>query len=104
MKKADIGLIGLAVMGENLAWDIADTVEEVNDNERSLAYQQVRQIIDNELSRNQQMIIDLREIQGLEFDAIAETMNMTAANVRVELSRARKRVREIYRQRKEQKS
>ncbi len=50
------------------------------------------------------MIIDLREIQGLEFDAIAETMNMTAANVRVELSRARKRVREIYRQRKEQKS
>ena len=83
---------------------IADTVEEVNDNERSLAYQQVRHIIDNELSRNQQMIIDLREIQGLEFDAIAETMNMTAANVRVELSRARKRVREIYRQRKEQKS
>lgn len=83
---------------------VADTVEEVNDNERSLAYQQVRHIIDNELSRNQQMIIDLREIQGLEFDAIAETMNMTAANVRVELSRARKRVREIYRQRKEQKS
>ena len=25
MKKADIGLIGLAVMGENLAWELADT-------------------------------------------------------------------------------
>ena len=74
----------------------AETVDEITDNERSLAYLQVRQIIDNDLSRNQQMIIDLRELQGMEFEDIASRMNMTAANVRVELSRARKRVREIY--------
>ena len=73
-----------------------ETVDEVTDNESSLAYQQVRKIIDNDLSRNQQMIIDMREIQGMEFEDIASRMNMTAANVRVELSRARKRVREIY--------
>ena len=73
-----------------------ETVDEVTDNESSLAYQQVRKIIDNDLSRNQQMIIDLRELQGMEFEDIASRMNMTAANVRVELSRARKRVREIY--------
>ena len=73
-----------------------ETVDEVTDNECSLAYQQVRKIIDNDLSRNQQMIIDMREMQGMEFEDIASRMNMTAANVRVELSRARKRVREIY--------
>lgn len=74
----------------------ADIIDEVTDNERSLAYLQVRKIIDNDLSRNQQMIIDMREMEGMEFEDIANRMNMTAANVRVELSRARKRVREIY--------
>ena len=73
-----------------------ETVDEVTDNESSLAYQQVRKIIDNDLSQNQQMIIDMREMQGMEFEDIASRMNMTAANVRVELSRARKRVRDIY--------
>ena len=74
----------------------ADTIDEVTDNDRSLAYQQVRYIIDNDLSDNQRKIIDLRELQGMEFEDIANQMNMTAANVRVELSRARRRVREIY--------
>lgn len=71
--------------------------DDVTDSDRTLAYQQVRAIIDNNLSNNQRQIIDMREMQGLEFDEIAKRMNMTAANVRVELSRARKRVREIYR-------
>ena len=78
---------------------VAEPIEDVNDNDRSLAYRQVRHIIDNDLSSNQRQIIDLREMQGLEFDEIASRMNMTAANVRVELSRARRRVREIYQSR-----
>ena len=78
---------------------VAEPIEDVNDNDRSLAYLQVRHIIDNDLSDNQRLIIDLREMQGLEFDDIASRMNMTAANVRVELSRARRRVREIYQSR-----
>ena len=78
-----------------------DTTEEAIENETSLAYQQVRRIIENDLSSRQQQIIDLREVQGLEFDDIANRLDMTAANVRVELSRARKRVREIYQRRKE---
>ena len=82
----------------------AEAVEEVTDDDRSLAYRQVRHIIDNDLSNNQRMIIDLREMQGLEFEDIAKRMNMTAANVRVELSRARKRVREIYQARNMEKT
>ena len=69
----------------------------MTDNERSLAYQQVRAIIDNDLSANQRAIIDMREVQGMEFDDIAIRLGMQPATVRVELSRARKRVREIYR-------
>ncbi|MBR4829012.1 MAG: sigma-70 family RNA polymerase sigma factor [Muribaculaceae bacterium] len=79
----------------------ADTVMDTTDEERNLTYQQVRHIIDNELSPKQRTIIDLREMEGLDFDDIANRLDMTAANVRVELSRARKRVREIYRNRKE---
>ena len=77
----------------------ANTIEEVTDDERSLAYQQVRQIIDNDLSQNQRAIIDMREMQGMEFEDIARRLGMQPATVRVELSRARKRVREIYRNR-----
>ncbi len=81
----------------------AEVVEDLTDDERSLAYRQVRQIIDKDLSRKQQLIIDMREIEGLEFDEIAKRLNMTPANVRVELSRARKRVRDIYQSSKKQK-
>lgn len=78
------------------------TVEETTNEERSLAYQQVRRIIDNELSDKQRTIIDLRELEEMEFDDIANRLNITAANVRVELSRARKRVREIYQSRRKE--
>lgn len=79
----------------------ADAIMETTDDERTQTYRQVRLIIDNELTPKQRAIIDLREMQGLEFDDIANRLDMTAVNVRVELSRARKRVREIYRNRKE---
>ena len=79
-----------------------DRTEPVIDDDRNLAYQQVRRIIDNELTNNQRMIIDMREVQGLEFDEIAARLGMQPANVRVELSRARKRVREIYKARRKE--
>ena len=74
----------------------ADQAENMGEYESNLAYRQVRHIIDNDLSNNQRMVIDLREVQGLEFDEIAARLGTTTANVRVELSRARKRVRDIY--------
>ena len=80
---------------------VPDLIEEPNADERTQVYQQVRRIIDNELSPKQRAIIDMREMEGLEFDDIAARLGMTAANVRVELSRARKKVREIYRNQKE---
>ena len=81
----------------------AAAVEEPFDDDRSLAYQQVRHIINTELSANQRAIIDMREMQELEFEEIAARLDMKPSTVRVELSRARKRVREIYLTRNEMK-
>ena len=75
----------------------ADDVAAVDDADRSLAYDQVRAIIDKDLTAKQRAIIEMREVKGMEYDEIAARLGLQAANVRVELSRARKRVREIYR-------
>ncbi len=48
----------------------------------------------NTLPEQQKMIIHMRDIEGLGYDEIAEVMEMSLNNVRVNLSRARKRVRD----------
>ena len=47
----------------------------------------------NELPQQQQVIIQLREIEQMEYDAIAKILNMNETAVRVNLSRARKKLR-----------
>ncbi len=46
------------------------------------------------LPEQQRIIIHLRDVQGLEFDEIAEATGMTVNNIRVNLSRARTKIRE----------
>ena len=85
-------LTGDAVM-ESLTWkytlwyydqlDVMDT------------YQQVQLIIES-LPEQQRSIIHLRDIDGLEFKEISEILNMDLNLIRVNLSRARKKVREEY--------
>lgn len=82
----------------------ADTAIETSNEETDSAYQQVRRIIDNELSPRQRAIIDMREVEEMEFEDIAKRLGMQPATVRVELSRARKRVREMYHNRKKNNS
>jgi RNA polymerase sigma-70 factor (ECF subfamily) len=47
------------------------------------------------LPEQQQMILHLRDIEGYEYDKIAEILEMNENAIRVALSRARKRVREL---------
>jgi RNA polymerase sigma-70 factor (ECF subfamily) len=54
---------------------------------------QVNQIIDG-LPEQQKMIIHLRDIEGYDFDEIAEIMDLNLNVIRVNLSRARKKIRE----------
>jgi RNA polymerase sigma factor (sigma-70 family) len=48
----------------------------------------------NELPETQKMVVQLREIEELEFEEIAKIMETSPENIRVILSRARKRIRE----------
>ena len=58
------------------------------------SYQKVKKII-NALPEQQRMIIHLRDIEGYEFEEISDVMNISINTIRVNLSRARKKVREI---------
>ena len=49
----------------------------------------------NSLPGQSRMIVHLRDIEGYEIDEIAEVMGMQENAIRVALSRARKRIREI---------
>lgn len=68
-----------------------DNLEKQTEDKDKLNW--VEKII-NELPDNQKMIVQLREIEELEFEEIAQIMKMSETNVRVILSRARKTIRE----------
>lgn len=57
----------------------------------------VRGIIENELSPTQKYILERKEYEGVPLETIAEELGMQSGAVRVQLSRARKTIREIYR-------
>jgi len=48
----------------------------------------------NRLPETQKLVVQLREIEELEFEKIAEILQMTEVNIRVTLSRARKTIRQ----------
>lgn len=61
--------------------------------ETSDAYNKIRELIDL-LPEQQRMIIHLRDIEGYGYDEIAEVMGITENTIRVNLSRARKKIRD----------
>jgi RNA polymerase sigma-70 factor (ECF subfamily) len=75
-----------------------DTINnESTYSEREERYNRVKAIIDNELTELQRRIIELKEIEGLDIAEIARLQQMTESAVRMNLSRARNRIRECYR-------
>jgi RNA polymerase sigma-70 factor, ECF subfamily len=55
----------------------------------------LRQIM-NLLPEQQRMIIQLRDIEGYEYEEIEEALNINLNTIRVNLSRARKKLRDVY--------
>lgn len=49
----------------------------------------------NELPEQQKIIIQMRDVEGCDFDEIAEVTQLSLNTIRVNLSRARKKVREV---------
>lgn len=62
-------------------------------------YDEVDRIIRRELSERERDVLMMRDRNGFEMDAIAARIGTTEANVRLILSRARKKVRDCYRNR-----
>jgi len=74
-----------------------DEVEKaLNDPKKDLSdvVQKIKEIIST-LPEQQKTIIHLRDIEGFEFDEIAQILGMNENAIRVNLSRARKKIREI---------
>lgn len=63
--------------------------------ERRDAVEQVKQIIET-LPEHQQQVITLRDMEDCSFEEIAEQTGLTAVNVRMLLSRARRTIRERF--------
>lgn len=66
-------------------------LESDYDNQESV--KEIKKIIQN-LSKQQRLIIELRDIEGYTYDEIAELLDMSVNNVRVNLSYARKKIKE----------
>ncbi len=61
-------------------------------------YRKVERIIESRLSARDARVLFLRDRYGYDMGAIASEMNLTESNVRIILSRARRTVRECYRE------
>jgi RNA polymerase sigma-70 factor (ECF subfamily) len=61
--------------------------------EKGDSYNLVKKLID-QLPEQQKLIIHLRDIEGYGYEEIAEMMNISENTIRVNLSRARKKVRD----------
>ncbi len=55
----------------------------------------IRQLMDK-LPEQQKMIMQLRDIEGCEFEEIEQSLDISINTIRVNLSRARKKLRELY--------
>lgn len=65
--------------------------------ERETLFRQVEASIDRELSKTQRRILRRHEYEGVTLEKIAEEMGMQPAAVRMQISRARKALREKFR-------
>lgn len=79
-------------------------ISDTNDDamHREELFNSVQQIIEQHLTPMQKTIIELREYEDLDFDTIAKRFDTSATAIRMQLSRARKVIRECYRMQQEQ--
>lgn len=59
-------------------------------------FKQVETIIEAKLSPSEQRVLHLKEYEGHNIEEIAQIMNLSEAAIRMQLSRARKRIRTVY--------
>lgn len=70
--------------------------EESSEEDKEALFNNVKSIIDKELSDVQRKILYLRDYEDYSYQDIAQMMKMSETNVRMTISRARRTVRECY--------
>lgn len=73
---------------------LSDSAQE--EMEKREHFNLVNRIIETHLTRMQQKILQMKDLEGQEINEIAQELHMQPAAVRMNLSRARKTVREHY--------
>ena len=76
---------------------LTETIEERI--ERQELFQEVEELIERQLSPIQRLILRKKEYEEESIEEIAKELDMQQAAVRMQLSRARKIIRECYRNR-----
>lgn len=78
------------------------TVEDTTgDSSREDLINDIETIIEQQLTATQRRIIHLRDYEGKDYDDIARETGLQSTAVRMQLSRARRRIREIYNERRQ---
>ncbi len=75
---------------EEVEEGIGNEKDHVND-----TYRRIKSLIEK-LPSKQRLIIQLKDFEGLDFEEISNALKMEQGSVRVNLSRARKRLKEMY--------
>lgn len=78
-----------------------DTENNTNDDDSIDRFRQVKKIIDSELTPLQNEILMTKEYRNETYEDIAHRLGMQTTAVRMQLSRARKKIRECYKKRNE---
>ena len=74
-----------------------DLAEEEAGMDRETQFRRVERMVEQELTDLQRLIIRKHEYEGLTLEAVAQELGMQPPAVRMQLSRARKTLREKYR-------
>ena len=74
--------------------DLAD--EEHDAAEREALFRRVEELIENDITDTQKYIIRRHEYEGVRLESVAKELGMTPPAVRMQLSRARKTIRDRY--------
>ena len=78
---------------------LAGDLPEEDAEDRETRFRRVEEMVDTALTDIQRKIIQRHEYEGVTLERIAEELGMQPPAVRMQLSRARKTIREQYRQR-----
>lgn len=78
--------------GVPITMDIADETPDAEEKER--AYDELKRLIDRELTSTQKYILEEKEYGGRTLEDLARELKMEPAAVRMQLSRARKTLRD----------